>query len=160
METIITAATIMAMYLNSANDMSSPYYYNADVEDGRVKTMYVLESNGESLNNKLEYRFCYDDEGRLTSKEALRFNAATGKHESEYRIDYTYTADGYTMERCRWNSRKQAYDSADMRTEYRKEFDNVLSVSTFKWNEKRNDMLLVDNMLIMTPYDKYLLAQK
>lgn len=160
METIITAATIMAMYLSSANDTSSQYYYNADIENGQVKTMYVLESNGESLNSKLEYRFSYDAGGRLTSKEASRFNAANGKHEPEYRIDYTYTADGYTMERCRWNSRKQAYDLADVRTEYRKEFDNVVSVSTFKRNEKGNDMSLVDNMLIMKHADKFLLAQK
>lgn len=158
METIITAATIMTMYLNATSNADSPYYYNADIEDGKVKTMYVLDSNGEHLSNKLEYRFSYDSMGRLASKEVMRFNAVTGRHETEYRLDYTYKTDGYTMERREWNRRKQAYDRADIRTEYRKEFCNVVSVATYKWNEKQNDMLLVDNMLVLTPYDDYLLA--
>lgn len=160
METIITAATIMAMYLNSTGDTNSQYYYNADIEDGKVKTMYVLEDSHDRLSRKLEYRFSYDDNGRLTAKEALGFNAATGKYEPKYRLDYTYTADGYAMERSKWNRHRLAYDTADIRSEYRKEFDSAMSVMTYKLDMTQNDMTLVDNMLIMARYDKYLLAQE
>ena len=68
MGTIITAATIMAMYLNSTGNVNSQYYYNADIENGQVKTMYVYDKQGESLSGKLEYRYTYDNQGRVTSK--------------------------------------------------------------------------------------------
>ena len=70
MGTIITTATIMAFYLNSASNIESPYYYNADIDNGQVKTMYVFDRQGESLIGKAEYRYEYDAEGRVTVKEA------------------------------------------------------------------------------------------
>lgn len=39
MGTIITAATIMAFYLNSAGNVESPYYYNADTGTGLASTV-------------------------------------------------------------------------------------------------------------------------
>lgn len=160
METIITAATIMTMYLNSLGNVNSQYCYNADIENGQVKTMYVMTKNGESLNSKLEYRFAYDNMGRLTGKEASRYNPVTGHHEPEYRIDYTYTACGYSMERSKWNSSKKCFDRPDCRTDYRKELDSVVSVTNYKWNENKNEMLITDNLLIMTQADDFLLAEK
>ena len=43
MGTIITAATIMAMYINSSSNLNSQYCYNAEMENGRIKTMYVYD---------------------------------------------------------------------------------------------------------------------
>ena len=57
MSTIITAATIMALYLNTTGDANSKYYYNADIENGTVKTMQVLANGGDCLEGKVEYRF-------------------------------------------------------------------------------------------------------
>lgn len=42
MSTIITTATVMAMYLNAAGSINSQYTYNADIENNQVKTMYVV----------------------------------------------------------------------------------------------------------------------
>ena len=39
MEIIITAATIMAMYLNTTANSRSSFAYNADIENNQVKTM-------------------------------------------------------------------------------------------------------------------------
>ena len=49
METIITAATVLSMFMNLSNDVNSPYYYNADVENGQVKTLYVYNDNEGQL---------------------------------------------------------------------------------------------------------------
>ena len=65
METIITAATILAMYFNSATIDGSKYCYNADLSNGQVTTLYVYAQKGEQLRNHLEYRYEYDDNGRL-----------------------------------------------------------------------------------------------
>lgn len=49
MSTIITTATIMAMYLNAAGSANSQYAYNADIENGQVSTMYVMNLNSATL---------------------------------------------------------------------------------------------------------------
>lgn len=77
MSTIITTATIMAMYLNAAGSASSQYAYNADIENGQVSTMYVMNKSGNSLSRKLKYTYTYDAAGRLTAKTASRYNSLT-----------------------------------------------------------------------------------
>lgn len=56
MGTIITAATILATYISSTANINSQYCYNADIENGQVKTMYVYDKDGQALSGKLEYR--------------------------------------------------------------------------------------------------------
>ena len=158
MGTFITAATIMAIYLNSAGNLDSRYCYNADVENGRVMTMYVYDKQGLALSGKMEHRYEYDAQGRVTAKETYRRDAVTGRMKPHSRLDYTYTADGYTVERSLWNSRRNGYDSADSRTEYRMETEGVVSVSTYETADGGTEMKLVDNLLAIVPAEGGLLA--
>ena len=158
MGTIITAATIMAMYLNSTGNLNSQYCYNADVENGQVKTMYVYDKVGNSLSGKLEYRYEYDAEGRVTAKETLRRNASTGRMTPESRLTYTYSADGYTLERSLWNASSMAFDRADSRTEYRMEATGVMSVTAYELADDGTPAAVTDNMLVMMPQDAGLMA--
>lgn len=158
MGTIITAATIMAMYLNSTGNLNSQYCYNADVENGQVKTMYVYDKVGNSLSGKLEYRYEYDAEGRVTAKVTLRRNASTGRMTPESRLTYTYSADGYTLERSLWNASSMAFDRADSRTEYRIETTGVMSVTAYELADDGTPAAVTDNMLVMMPQDAGLMA--
>ena len=158
MGTIITAATIMAMYLNSTGNLNSQYCYNADVENGQVKTMYVYDKVGNSLSGKLEYRYEYDAEGRVTAKVTLRRNASTGRMTPESRLTYTYSTDGYTLERSLWNASSMAFDRADSRTEYRIETTGVMSVTAYELAEDGTPAAVTDNMLVMMPQDAGLMA--
>ena len=158
MGTIITAATIMAMYLNSTGNLNSQYCYNADVENGQVKTMYVYDKVGNSLSGKLEYRYEYDAEGRVTAKVTLRRNASTGRMTPESRLTYTYSADGYTLERSLWNASSMAFDRADSRTEYRMEATGVMSVTAYELADDGTPAAVTDNMLVMMPQDAGLMA--
>ena len=160
MGTIITAATIMAMYLNSTGNLNSQYCYNADVENGQVKTMYVYDKVGNSLSGKLEYRYEYDAEGRVTAKETLRRNASTSRMTPESRLTYTYSADGYTLERSLWNGKTKTYDRATERTEYRMETAGVMSVTAYELAEDGTPATVTDNMLVMMPQDAGLMAEK
>ena len=160
MGTIITAATIMAMYLNSTGNLNSQYCYNADVENGQVKTMYVYDKVGNSLSGKLEYRYEYDNLGRVTSKDIYRRNAQTGRMTPESRLTYTYSADGYTLERSLWNGKTGAFDRATSRTEYRKETTGVMSVTVYDLAEDGTAASVADNMLVMMPQDAGLMAEK
>lgn len=158
MGTIITAATIMAMYLNSTGNINSQYCYNADVENGQVKTMYVYDKVGKSLSGKLEYRYEYDSYGRITAKETYRRNARTGLMTPESRLTYTYNADGYTLERSLWNSAAKAFDRADSRTEYRRETSGVMSVTEYAIAGDGSATAVTGNILVIMTKNDGLMA--
>jgi len=159
METIITVATILAMYLNAGTANQSQYYYNADMEDGRITTLYVYNKSGESLSQKLSYRYTYDAADRLTTKEVLSWNSVTGEWEQDYCLNYTYGAEGYSIERCRWSRLEKAYMAADQMTVYKYEFNHLLSVNYLKRNADDGRMEVIGNMLLMNPKNDLLLAQ-
>ena len=149
MGTIITAATIMATYVSAINDANTPYFYNAEIENDQIKTMYVLENDGETLQQKIEYDYKYDAQGRLTCKEAKRFNVVSGKFVPDFKLNYTYTTDGYYMERCNWNESKNDYDAATDRIEYKNESENIIGIVNYEWNDRLSKMIVKDTMLLM-----------
>lgn len=160
MSTIITTATVMAMYLNIAGGTHSPYAYNADIENNRVKTMYVMDKSGNSLSRKLKYTYSYDAEGRLSSKTASCYNSRTGEYVPASRLEFSYTTDGYAIERSTWNSHSKNFNRPNSRTEYRHEVGPVLAVTTYEWSNAEDKMLPVEKMLVMTPVYEYLLADR
>ena len=77
MESIITIATVLTMYFNAANDVNSQYMYNSDLEDGIIHKIEVYEQKAEGqMCAKMEYRYSYDEQGRLTSREVMRWDEA------------------------------------------------------------------------------------
>lgn len=158
METIITAATVLSMFMNLSNDVNAPYYYNADVENNQVKTLYVYNDNEGQLSERLEYHYTYDEQGRLTSKVAYRHDAITGKNEPDFKLDYTYYEDGYTVAHSEWNGQAKDFDTANSMTEYVKKMDNLMAITNYKWDEEKADMLVTDKFLVMGAHNDFLLA--
>ena len=158
MGTIITTATIMAFYLNSASNIESLYYYNADIDNGQVKTMYVFDRQGESLIGKAEYRYEYDAEGRVTVKEVYSRSATTGRMMPRSRYEYTYTADGYSLTHHSWNTRRQAFGKADSRADYRMAAEGVMAVTNYEMQNGSSVMTPVSDFLAIMPVDNLLHA--
>ena len=73
METIITIFTVLSMYMNVITNAESKYFYNADINDGVVETIYVFSQNGAGLQEKLACHYDYDEQGRLTEKTVCRW---------------------------------------------------------------------------------------
>ena len=159
MDAIITAATVMAMYLNSLGTEYSSYLNNAEMQNGKVASINVYDNSEKYLSQKLQYRFLYDSDNRLVSKEALRWNAAAQQWQPSYRLNYVYEADGYTLELQRWDAAKWAYAMAEDMTDYRLVLGIVTAVNTYRWCDEANSYELADNMLIMQPHTDYLIAQ-
>lgn len=157
METIITVATVLSMYLNASLG-NNQYFYNADMENGQVKTMYVYDRTFDGISPKLEYRYTYDDAERLTTKEALAWNEATGEWQQSYKLSIRYTNDGYEVERCTWDSKANAYKTAEEKAVYRFELNHLMSVNYLQRDKESNAFKMVDQMLIMNPKNDLLLA--
>lgn len=153
MESIITIATVLTMYFNAANDVNAPYLYNSDLKDGVIHKIEVYEQKGNQMCAKMEYRYEYDEQGRLTSREVVRWDATKKGWVNDFRHNYKYYKNGYNMETCKWDAEKSAYDVPSEVTLYREVAPSVTSVKTYRMNEAKNDMVLTNRMLCMEPLE-------
>ena len=161
MEAIITAATVLTMYFNAINSNDVNYMYNGDMEDGKVNKIEVYEKNSDQqMEQKMEYCYEYDEQGRLTSKEMLTWDEATKEWKKSSRLTYKYYKNGYNVEVSYWNADKQQYDLPAEVTLYRSQAPNLTTVKTYKMNEKQDNMYLTSSMVMMEPLDNRLLAIK
>ena len=160
METIITAATVLSMFMNLSNDVNSPYYYNADVENNQVKTLHVYNDNDDLLSARLSYRYTYDDEGRLVSKVAYRHGGRGNAEEPSFRLDYAYDEQGYSVERSEWNAEKRCFDKARSKTEYVGTMENMVAVTNYEWSEEQETLMETERFLVWGNHDDFLLASK
>ena len=159
MESIITTATVLTMYLNAINSNDVNYLYNGDMEDGVVNKIEVYERNdNQQMEQKMEYCYFYDEQGRLADKEMLSWDAAKKEWTKSSRLTYKYYKNGYNVEVSRWNSEKQKYDLPSEVTLYRSQAPNLTTVRTYKMNDTQDNMYLSSSMVIMEPIENSLLA--
>ena len=86
MESIITIATVLTMYFNAANDVNAPYLYNSDLEDGVIHKIEVYEQKAEGqMCAKMEYHYSYDEQGRLTTREVMRWDESKKQWVNDFR---------------------------------------------------------------------------
>ena len=161
MESIITIATVLTMYFNAANDVNSQYLYNSDLEDGVIHKIEVYEQkDNNQVCAKMEYHYEYDEQGRLTTREVMRWDSNKNNWVNEFRHTYKYYKNGYNLEVSYWNNQKQAYDLPAEVTLYRSQAPNLTSVKIYKMNEKQDNMYLSGSMIVMEPIEYRLLAIK
>ena len=161
MEAIITAATVLTMYFNAVNSNDANYMYNGDMEDGVVNKIEVYAQNDKKqMEQKMEYCYEYDEQGRLQEKEMLSWDEAQQQWVKNCRLTYKYYKNGYNMEMSYWNAEKQAYDLPTEVTLYRSAGPNLTTVKTYKMTEQKDNMFLTSSMVVMEPLDSRLLAQQ
>ncbi len=139
MKAIITAAMVITMCLNTVN---------------------LHAADNQSDTQKVEYRYEYDEQGRLANKEMLSWDEAKKDWQKSSRLSYKYYKNGYNVEVSQWNADKQAYDLPSEVTLYRSQAPNLTTVKTYKMNKTHDNMYLTSRTVVMEPLDADLLAIK
>jgi hypothetical protein len=155
----ITAATILALTTNAG--INGKYVYNTECDNNNVvtsQTVYNTDYSGRYLTNKLKYNFTYDEQNRLTGKETLRWNAEEGQWVNESMMNYTYNAEGYSVELAYWNKNVKLYSDAREKCEYTLVDNNIMEVATYKWNITTNSFEQASRDAIYTPTANAMLA--
>ena len=154
MESIITITTVLTMYFNAANDVNAPYLYNSDLEDGVIHKIEVYEQKADNqLCAKMEYRYSYDEQGRLTTREVVRWDANKQEWVNDFCHTYKYYKNGYNMETSKWDAAKKAYDLPSEVTLCREIAPSMTSIKTFRMNAEKNDMYLINSLLCLESLD-------
>ena len=132
MKAIITAVMVLTMCLTTVNS-------------------YAADNQNET--QKVEYRYEYDEQGRLANKEMLSWDEAKKDWQKSSRLSYKYYKNGYNVEVSQWNADKQAYDLPSEVTLYRSQAPNLTTVKTYKMNETHDNMYLTSCTVVMEPLE-------
>ena len=157
MDIIITVFTVMSMYLNLSHSSNNGHYYNADIENGVLSTLYVYDNKSDYLVPTYASHFDYDAQGRLTEKATYKWDTATRTYEPYYKLQFTYCGNEYEIAHCVWSKNTEEWKAAHEKMVYDLDNDHLRSVTHIQFKQA-DEIPTVNKLFIEDPYDDYLLA--
>ena len=158
----VTAGMILSMFTQATQVTSgSDYVYNADIEQGRVTTLYVYHcTEGEAmpLEKQSMSTYRYDEQDRLTEKTTYRWDADEMKWVPVKQLTFAYGDMLVQVDYARWNGDTRRFDAPEKRTEYMGFDDMLLGVRMYQLDGKDGREHLIDSYMMMHSDLKNLLA--
>lgn len=124
---VVMLAVVMASVMNFSANASNPTQYVKNEEmTGELMTAKTIFKNEDGhLFRHLRYTYTYDNENRVTSKEASKWDSSKEAWVPYFKMDVSYTNNEVELSYARWNSKSNAYDSSIEKTVYEMNDDNV-----------------------------------
>ena len=124
---VVMVAVVMASVMNFSASASNPTQYVKNEEmTGELMTAKTIFKNEDGrLFRHLRYTYTYDNENRVTSKEASKWDSSKETWVPYFKMDVSYTNNEVELSYARWNSKSNAYDSSIEKTVYEMNDDNV-----------------------------------
>ena len=124
---VVMLAVVMASVMNFSANASNPTQYVKNEEmTGELMTAKTIFKNEDGhLFRHLRYTYTYDNENRVTSKEASKWDSSKEAWVPYFKMDVSYTNNEVELSYARCNSKSNAYDSSIEKTVYEMNDDNV-----------------------------------
>ncbi|MDN0052962.1 DUF3836 domain-containing protein [Bacteroides caecigallinarum] len=112
LKAVVMVAVVMASVLNfSANAMNPTDYVKNEEMSGELVTARTIFRNEDGyLFRHLRYTYGYDNENRVISKEASKWDSVKEAWVPYFKLDIEYTGDEVSLSYARWNSKDNAYN--------------------------------------------------
>ena len=117
---VVMVAVVMASVMNFSASASNPNQYVKNEEmTGELMTAKTIFKNEDGhLFRHLRYTYTYDNENRVTSKEASKWDSSKETWVPYFKMDVSYANNEVELSYARWNSKSNAYDSNVEKTVY------------------------------------------
>ena len=124
---VVMLAVVMASVMNFSASASNPTQYVKNEEmTGELMTAKTIFKNEDGhLFRHLRYTYTYDNENRVTSKEASKWDSSKEAWVPYFKMNVSYANCEVELSYARWNSKSNAYDSNIKKTVYEMNDDNV-----------------------------------
>lgn len=140
MKTLVISVIIaMTSVVNAvAGNRANQFAYNTETNEGRVQTQTVFKvENNKFLHNHLKYNYIYDNSGRISQKEVLKWNENTQRFEKHHSLNFFYDNE-VTVEYAAWNEKDSAYSNIKEKAVYQIN-EGTMRYLGYDWNEKENN---------------------
>lgn len=108
-KTVIFSALLLACGMNLSAENRSQLIYNSTEENGMTVEQIVYKAKNDMLTNYMKYNYKYDEQSRVSEREALKWNTASQIWENDMCIRYAYQGKSMTTTYYKWNNQKGEY---------------------------------------------------
>lgn len=110
---VVMVAVVMVSVMNFSASASNPTQYVKNEEmTGELMTAKTIFKNEDGhLFRHLRYTYTYDNENRMTSKEASKWDSVKEAWVPYFKMEMEYSNNEIEVSYARWNSKSNAYDS-------------------------------------------------
>lgn len=115
---VALVAIMVASVLNSEVKAQDGFITNQVMNGELVASKTIFKQEGSYLQRHMQYTFTYDDQNRLISKEASKWDGAKDAWVPYFKMTYQYSDNEITMNYARWNESHKAYDEAVQKSVY------------------------------------------
>ena len=124
---VVMLAVVMASVMNFSASASNPNQYvkNEEMTGELITARTIFKNEDGHLFRHLRYTYTYDNENRVTSKEASKWDSSQEAWVPYFKMDVFYANNEVELSYARWNSKSNAYDSSIKKTVYEMNDDNV-----------------------------------
>lgn len=124
---VVMVAVVMASVMNFTASAMNPtrYVTNEEMTGELVTAKNIYRNEDGHLFRHLRYTYTYDNENRVTSKKASKWDSVKEAWVPYFKLNVEYTDSEVEVSYARWNSRSNAYDSNQAKTVYDLEDSNV-----------------------------------
>ena len=124
---VVMLAVVMASVMNFSASASNPTQYvkNEEMTGELITAKTIFKNEDGHLFRHLRYTYTYDNENRVTSKEASKWDSSKEAWVPYFKMDVFYANNEVELSYARWNSKSNAYDSSIKKTIYEMNDDNV-----------------------------------
>ena len=133
-------------FVAPVNNVKSQEYYYDSAREGSLmptRTICKLDESGKYLVPHLKYFFTYDEDGRVVTKEAHRWNNDSKSWTQSYMLNFSYEESGIELDYAAWSNKEDAYTLNKEKAIYTLYNENVVSYACFKQNQSDEEWVLV-----------------
>ena len=98
---VLVAMVVAGIANTELKAQDNNFITNEEKVDDLVVSKVIYRLDG-SLYRHMKYDFTYDDQKRVTAKEAFKWDSSTEKWIPYFKIDYTYSSNEITLVYARW----------------------------------------------------------
>ena len=110
---VVMVAVVLASVMNFSASAMNPngYVKNEEVTNGLTTAKTIFRNENGYLFRHLRYTYSYDNENRVTCKEASKWDSVKEAWVPYFKMNVEYSNNEIAVNYARWNSKSNAYDS-------------------------------------------------
>ncbi|MCD8092708.1 MAG: DUF3836 domain-containing protein [Bacteroides sp.] len=144
-QAVAFVAMIIVSVMNSeVKAQESNFITNEEVKNELVVAKTIFKQDGGQLYRHIRYEYTYDDQKRLTSKEASKWDGAKDEWVPYFKMTYQYGNDEITMSYARWNQSHKAFDKDMKKSVYELSDENMpVACKFYNQDVQKSDLTMV-----------------
>lgn len=119
------AVITLVNLLNTQAMAQNNFITNEEVKNNLVVSRTTYKQDGNYLHNHMRYEFAYDEQNRLISKTASKWDGTVDKWIPYFQMTYRYEANEVIMNYARWNESQETFSKDMKETVYELNENNI-----------------------------------